>query len=151
VLISSESFNNGLHDDSANLDAQDLRRLDDSEGLQDRGKILFTASMGFFTDAYDLFIIGLVVVILKTQWGVTGGIQKLAVCSVALLTAAFGSWVFGWLADRYGRKSVYGWEMLVLAAGRSPQRSRPASGGWSPSGPFSAWASAGIIRSARRS
>lgn len=49
--------------------------------------------------------------------GVTGGIEKLAVTSVALLTAAFGSWLFGELADRFGRKSVYGWEMLVLAAG----------------------------------
>lgn len=103
--------------DSAQVEAEDLRRLDDSAGLQDRGKILVTACMGFFTDAYDLFIIGFVLVILKNQWGVTGGIEKLGASSVALLTAAFGSWAFGRLADRFGRKSVYGWEMLVLAAG----------------------------------
>jgi hypothetical protein len=100
-----------------NLEAEDLHHLDDSEGVQDRGKILFTASMGFFTDGYDLFIIGLVLVILKTQWGISGGIEKLGASSVALLTAAFGSWAFGRLADRFGRKSVYGWEMLALAAG----------------------------------
>lgn len=103
--------------DSGAVKVEDLKRLDESQGLQDRRKILFTASMGFFTDAYDLFIIGLVVVILKKQWGVSGGIDKLAVTSVALLTAAVGSWLFGRLADRFGRKSVYGWEMLVLAAG----------------------------------
>ena len=55
--------------------------------------------------------------ILKKQWGVTGGIEKLGASSVALLTAAVGAWAFGRLADRFGRKSVYGWEMLVLAAG----------------------------------
>jgi len=102
---------------SGSIGPEDLARLDETEGLQDRGKVLATACMGFFTDAYDLFIIGLVLVILKKQWGVTGGIEKLGASSVALLTAAFGSWAFGRLADRYGRKSVYGWEMLVLAAG----------------------------------
>jgi MFS transporter, PHS family, inorganic phosphate transporter len=106
-----------LSADASTIRAEDLHRLDEAEGLQDRGKILATACMGFFTDAYDLFIIGLVLVILKKQWGVTGGIEKLGASSVALLTAAIGSWAFGRLADRFGRKSVYGWEMLVLAAG----------------------------------
>jgi MFS transporter, PHS family, inorganic phosphate transporter len=72
--------------------------------------------MGFFTEAYDLFIIGLVVTILQKEWGV-GGIEKLLLSSGALLTAAPGAWLFGRLADKLGRRSVYGWEMVVLAAG----------------------------------
>ncbi|HTX30191.1 MAG TPA: MFS transporter [Solirubrobacteraceae bacterium] len=103
---------------SGAVSAEDLHRLDNTEGLdQNRGKVLMTACMGFFTDAYDLFIIGLVLVILKKEWGVTGGIEKLLASSIALLTAAIGAWAFGRLADRFGRKSVYGWEMLVLAGG----------------------------------
>ena len=41
----------------------------------------------------------------------------LEVIALCWTTAIFGAWAFGRLADRYGRKSVYGWGMLVLAAG----------------------------------
>ena len=115
--MASHSPDDAVFCGSRDVTDDDLRQLDEREGLQDRGRILFTAGMGFFTDAYDLFIIGLVLVILKKQWGVTGGIEKLGASSVALLTAALGAWAFGRLADRFGRASVYGWEMLVLAGG----------------------------------
>ena len=37
--------------------------------------------------------------------------------SLALLTSALGAVVFGKIADRFGRRKVYGYEMLLLAAG----------------------------------
>jgi MFS transporter, PHS family, inorganic phosphate transporter len=114
--VSSDQPGSMSQPDSSPVSADDLQRLDDSEGIEGRGRILLTAGAGFFTDAYDLFIIGLVIVILKDQWKLNG-FQQLALSSSALLTAAFGAWLFGRLADRFGRKSVYGWEMLVLAAG----------------------------------
>ena len=43
--------------------------------------------------------------------------QKSLLLSLALLTSAAGAVVFGRLADKLGRKKVYGYEMLVLAAG----------------------------------
>lgn len=103
-------------DGDARLSPEDLQRLDEHDDPRDRRRILFTAGMGFFTDAYDLFIIGLVVTILQKEWGVAG-VEKLLLSSGALLTAAVGAWLFGRLADKLGRRSVYGWEMLVLAAG----------------------------------
>ena len=79
-------------------------------------KIMFVSGMGFFTDAYDLFIIGVVLTILKSEWGLSP-FQVALVGSTALIAAAVGSLVFGRVADVLGRKRIYGFEVLVLAAG----------------------------------
>ena len=42
-----------------------LRQLDESQLSSFHLKTVITAGMGFFTDAYDLFIIGVVSTILK--------------------------------------------------------------------------------------
>ena len=39
--------------------------LDDSRITRFQWKIMFVSGMGFFTDAYDLFVIGIVVALLK--------------------------------------------------------------------------------------
>jgi PHS family inorganic phosphate transporter-like MFS transporter len=72
--------------------------------------------MGFFTDAYDLFIIGVVLKLLRSQWHI--GLWEMAVVgATALVSAALGSAVFGRIADVFGRKYIYGFEVLVLGAG----------------------------------
>jgi hypothetical protein len=38
-----------------------LSRMDDSKITKQHWKIMFISGMGFFTDAYDLFIIGVVI------------------------------------------------------------------------------------------
>jgi MFS family permease len=72
--------------------------------------------MGFFTDAYDLFIIGVVMTLLKPIWHVQP-LEESLVESTALLAAALGALLFGRVADMVGRKRIYGLEVLVLAAG----------------------------------
>jgi PHS family inorganic phosphate transporter-like MFS transporter len=72
--------------------------------------------MGFFTDAYDLFIIGVVASMVVTEWHISSS-QKSLLSSVALLTSAVGAVFFGRIADRLGRKKIYGYEVLVLAVG----------------------------------
>jgi PHS family inorganic phosphate transporter-like MFS transporter len=79
-------------------------------------KIMLISGMGFFTDAYDLFIIGVVMALLKPIWHV-GKLEESLVASTALLAAAFGALLFGRLADMVGRKRIYGVEVRVLAAG----------------------------------
>jgi MFS transporter, PHS family, inorganic phosphate transporter len=93
-----------------------LKRLDESEMSPFHLKTVITAGMGFFTDAYDLFIIGVVSSILKDTWHITT-FEVSLLSSVALLAAAIGSVVFGAIADRMGRKFIYGYELIVLAAG----------------------------------
>lgn len=77
---------------------------------------MLISGMGFFTDAYDLFIIGVVMSLLKPLWNV-GKIEESLVDSTALLASAFGALLFGRVADMVGRKRIYGVEVLVLAAG----------------------------------
>jgi hypothetical protein len=69
--------------------------------------------MGFFTDAYDLFIIS-VVKILKDQWSLSATVTT-AVDSVA--TPASANWRrrVRRAADVLGRRRIYGLEVLVLA------------------------------------
>jgi MFS family permease len=93
-----------------------LRQLDEGAVDNQQWKILLTAGTGLFTDAYDLFVIGVVASLLKTEWHIVG-YQKSLLSSVALLTSAVGAVVFGRIADRLGRKKIYGWEVIVLAVG----------------------------------
>jgi hypothetical protein len=48
--------------------ADPFQALDDSKITRFQIKTMFVSGMGFFTDAYDLFVIGIVVSILKIQW-----------------------------------------------------------------------------------
>jgi MFS transporter, PHS family, inorganic phosphate transporter len=93
-----------------------LRQLDECGITRTHWKIMFISGMGFFTDAYDLFIIGVVMSMLKDQWHVSPTEDGL-VTSTALLASAIGALLFGRIADMLGRKRIYGYEVLVLAIG----------------------------------
>lgn len=76
-------------------------------------KVILVAGMGFFTDAYDLFIIGVVTAILIPLWNLS--VWQVAILNGAsLVAAAFGAIAFGWISDRLGRKNTYGYEILLL-------------------------------------
>jgi PHS family inorganic phosphate transporter-like MFS transporter len=75
-----------------------------------------TAGMGFFTDAYDLFIIGVVTSLLTPIWHLTT-LDLMLLNSTALFAAVLGALAFGRLMDRLGRKRVYGIEALLLMGG----------------------------------
>ncbi len=77
---------------------------------------MFVSGMGFFTDAYDLFVIGIVVALLKTEWSLSTT-QVSLLNSVTLAASAVGAIVFGRIADILGRKKIYGYEVLILAIG----------------------------------
>ncbi len=90
--------------------------LDDSKVTRFQYKIMFVSGMGFFTDAYDLFVIGVVVALLKPQWHLSTG-QVSLLNSATLAASAVGALVFGRVADILGRKKIYGYEVLILAIG----------------------------------
>ncbi len=93
-----------------------LQRMDESKVTKLHWKVVFISGMGFFTDAYDLFIIGVVMAILEDQWH-PSPLSVGLVTSTALLASAIGALIFGRIADMFGRKRVYGYECLVLSAG----------------------------------
>lgn len=103
-------------DSSAAASPNAFQALDDSKITRFQIKTMFVSGMGFFTDAYDLFVIGIVVSLLKTQWSLSTG-QVSWLNSATLLASAFGAIIFGRIADMLGRKRIYGYEVLILAAG----------------------------------
>jgi len=90
--------------------------LDDAKPNRFQMKIMFVSGMGFFTDAYDLFVIGIVVKIVTDQWHLSTT-QVSLLSSTTLAASAVGALVFGRIADIFGRKKMYGIEVLILAAG----------------------------------
>src|ERR1700756_4406197 len=96
--------------------ADQFSALDESKISRFQLKIMFVSGMGFFTDAYDLFVIGIVVALLKTQWHLSTN-QVSWLNSATLLASAVGALIFGRVADMLGRKRIYGFEVLILAAG----------------------------------
>ena len=71
-----------------------LKQLDESKMSGFHLKTVFTAGMGFFADAYDLFIIGVVSSLLKSLWHLnTFEISLLS--STALFAAAVSAIIFG--------------------------------------------------------
>ncbi|MDG6907803.1 MAG: MFS transporter [Nitrososphaerota archaeon] len=81
--------------------------------------------MGFFTDAYDLFIIGVALLIFGAYklpgfnmgTGILGQSAGAFVGSSAIFAAVIGQLIFGHLGDRVGRKTVYGIEASILVVG----------------------------------
>src|SRR5437762_12244097 len=82
-------------------------------------RAVLVSGMGFFTDAYDLFIIGIASTLIAKEWHLSSG--RLALLNSTMLAAAcLGAFVFGRFADTSGRKRVY-WVvaaiMIVAAVG----------------------------------
>ncbi|AML48692.1 MFS transporter [Coxiella burnetii] len=90
------------------LDEQKLNRL--------HWRMVITAGTGFFTDAYDLFVIGVVTALLMPLWHLSAS-QIALLNGASLASAAVGAVMFGWFADKFGRKKMYGIEVLILFIG----------------------------------
>jgi len=92
------------------------RPLDETEIGRKHWLTVFTAGMGFFTDAYDLFIIGTVTVLLTPIYHLSTN-QISLLNSISLLASVAGALTFGKLMDKWGRKRMYGVEVAILVVG----------------------------------
>lgn len=66
----------------------------------------FVRGLGFFNDAYDLFVMNIVNVLLTEQYGheIYTSSLKSAISAAALIGAVIGQLLFGYLGDVFGRK-----------------------------------------------
>jgi PHS family inorganic phosphate transporter-like MFS transporter len=100
--------------------ARDLiAALDEASLSRFHLRAVLVSGMGFFTDAYDLFVIGIASTLITKDWNLSSG--QLALLNSTMLFAAFaGALVLGRFADLGGRKRVY-WLvaaiMIVAAVG----------------------------------
>ncbi len=101
---------------TSRFSAAKFSEIDDAHISPAQWRIVLIAGMGFFTDAYDLFIIGVVLKLLNAEWHISS-VETALVGATALVSAAIGSAVFGRIADVFGRKYIYGFEVIVLGVG----------------------------------
>ncbi len=90
--------------------------LDDAPTSRFHRRAVLISGMGFFTDAYDLFVIGTVSSIVQAQWSLSTT-ETSWVSGSAILGAFVGAMVFGRIADVIGRKTVYTAVALIMIVG----------------------------------
>ncbi|KEP49928.1 inorganic phosphate transporter [Rhizoctonia solani 123E] len=80
-------------------------------------RLLLIAGVGFFLDAYDLFIINQVALMLQYRYydghSLPSNLEGF-IKAGANIGAVVGQFLFGYLADSLGRKAVYGKELLLI-------------------------------------
>ncbi|KAG5732022.1 Inorganic phosphate transporter PHO84 [Termitomyces sp. T112] len=101
-----------------------LQEIDDAPFSWFHVKVCLVAGVGFFTDAYDIFAINIASVMLGYIYGTgfplgkTGQAlnknQDLGVKVATPVGTLVGQLLFGWLADRVGRKRMYGVELMII-------------------------------------
>ncbi|CAM6096841.1 unnamed protein product [Calypogeia fissa] len=98
-----------------------LKALDRAKTQTYHFKAVVIAGMGFFTDAYDLFVIGILTKLLgriyysdATTLGVLPINVNAAVTGTALCGTLAGQLFFGWAGDKWGRKKTYGITLALM-------------------------------------
>ncbi|MEM0194645.1 MAG: MFS transporter, partial [Metallosphaera sp.] len=84
-------------------------------------KSLLTTGMGVFTDGYDLSSIGIVLLLVLSEFGITTKSPDYvsltaAISGSALAGAAVGAILFGFLSNM-GRKTFYGVDVALMTVG----------------------------------
>ncbi len=79
-------------------------------------RAVVVSGVGFFTDAYDLFVISTVAALVAAQWHLSTS-QTSWVLGSAILGAFVGATVFGRVADLVGRKKIYLLVAIIMVLG----------------------------------
>ncbi|EAW13434.1 MFS transporter [Aspergillus clavatus NRRL 1] len=99
-----------------------LAEIDNAKFGWHHVRAVIVAGVGFFTDSYDIFAINLAssmlgVVFWQDAKSGAGKIPSSADTAIKVSTSGgtvIGQLLFGWLADRIGRKRMYGIELMII-------------------------------------
>ena len=99
------------HDESVNISEIEGAKLN-----RKHIRIMLISGMSFFTDAYDLFVIGVVLLMVRGLFDLSA-LQLGLLASIALFGAAIGPIIFGYIGDKIGRKYTYWITIIILIIG----------------------------------
>lgn len=91
-----------------------IANIEDAKLSMHHIKIMLISGVSFFTDAYDLFVIGIILILVKGIF-TTNAFSLGLLASSALFGAVIGPAVFGYFGDKFGRKRVYWITVFILA------------------------------------
>ncbi len=103
-----------LSDDDNNIDILD--KLESAHLSWQHIKVMLISGASFFTDAYDLFVIGVVLLMIIPIFNLDSTLAGL-VASSALFGAVIGPIIFGYIGDKFGRVFSYWTTVLILVIG----------------------------------
>ncbi|KJA16682.1 hypothetical protein HYPSUDRAFT_206867 [Hypholoma sublateritium FD-334 SS-4] len=97
-----------------------LAEVDNAKFSRFHAKICIVAGVGLFTDAYDIFAINIASTMLAYVYYNTSSLPVEVDLGVKVATPAgtvVGQLLFGFLGDVFGRKKIYGIELIVMIIG----------------------------------
>ncbi|MDP3395339.1 MAG: MFS transporter [Methanoregula sp.] len=87
--------------------------MDDSPFTLKHAHIWFLSAMGIFLDGFDLFVMSIALPLIIVQFSATP-LEQGIVGAAAVVGAIFGALIGGRLCDRFGRKKVFLFDLLVF-------------------------------------
>ena len=87
--------------------------MDDAPFTLKHAHIWFLSAMGIFLDGFDLFVMSIALPLIIVHFSATP-IEQGIVGAAAVIGAIFGALIGGRLCDRFGRKKVFLFDLLIL-------------------------------------
>src|SRR5438128_2452082 len=101
------------------MQGEQLPRPAHAVGVSDRQRwrTFVLCLLGWMFDHYDLMLFAYIATAIgqEWEWGEAFKERKALLLGIALFTSGVGGVVFGGLADRFGRRRVMGWTILIYS------------------------------------
>ena len=92
-----------------------IERLEAQKKLtSNQWKLICTANVADLLDFFDFFLIGYVTAALTKEWSLSYG-HGGAILLASGLGAVPGAFIWGWLGDRIGRRTVFIWSAVTIS------------------------------------
>ena len=79
-----------------------------------QGRVFIIGGLGFMFDAWDVSLNGVLIPLLREEWGLSAG-QAAWIGTANLIGMALGAFVWGTVADRIGRKKAFTATLLMFS------------------------------------